>query len=550
MTMLCALTAALLAQSLQAPPNQQAPPPPGTATIRGHVFAADTGEPLRKAQVRIVANEIRENRLTTTDVNGAYEFTEVRPGRYTINATKGSYVSMSYGQARSTDAPKPLEILDRQTVERLDLSLPRGGVITGRIVDDFGEPMSDVQVSPQRYQFVQGRRTLMMSGRISLTNDLGEFRLFGIAPGQYYIEATWRQMNMTPNPGPAERLTFPPTFFPGTTDAAEAQRLTIGAGQEIRDLVMAIRPAKAARVTGTVTGADGKPMTPGMVMAMRTSGMGVDVAGNGPVRPDGTFAINALAAGEYTLRAQRNGMTADGPEFATATITVNGEDVSDVHLVATRPSAASGRIVVDPAAAQQLPKTITLALFPWSMGFGMMGPPPPPVRVADDYSFVMKAPPGVMRVSLGGFGPPPVGWSIRSIHINGVDVTDTGIEFKANEDISGVEVELTNKLTTVSGTVSSGGNLMKDYTVIVFAQDREKWTGMSRYIAIGRPDQDGRFKTGNLAPADYYAIAVDRIDAGQWTDPDFLESIRSRASTLSLMEGETKVVDLKLVSTR
>src|SRR5437868_1717828 len=82
------------------PANPNAPPAPGTSTLRGHVFAADTGQPLRKAQVRIMAMEIRENRLATTDAEGRYEFKEVRAGRYNVSASKGSYVGLSYGQQR------------------------------------------------------------------------------------------------------------------------------------------------------------------------------------------------------------------------------------------------------------------------------------------------------------------------------------------------------------------------------------------------------------------------------------------------------------------
>src|SRR6266404_8635685 len=84
--------------------QSQAPASPGTATLRGHVFAADTSQPLRKAQVRIFAGEIRENRMATTDEHGSYEFKEVRAGRYTISASKGNYVNASYGQQRPTDA--------------------------------------------------------------------------------------------------------------------------------------------------------------------------------------------------------------------------------------------------------------------------------------------------------------------------------------------------------------------------------------------------------------------------------------------------------------
>jgi len=220
-----------------------------------------------------------------------------------------------------------------------------------------------------------------------------------------------------------------------------------------------------------------------------------------------------------------------------------------VRLSASKPSTASGRVIVDPALVSQLPKTIALAFFPPTFS-GMPTPPPPPVSVgSDDLSFTLKAPPGVFRVSLGGFGPPPPGWAIKSVRVNGSDVTDAGIEFKANEDISGIEVELTNKIATVSGLVTTGGgDPVKDYTVIVFAQDKDKWSGNSRYQGIGRPDQDGRFKTQSLPPGDYYIIAVDHVDAGQWGDPDFLESIRSRSSTFSLMEGETKTVDVKLTT--
>jgi hypothetical protein len=85
--------------------------------------------------------------------------------------------------------------------------------------------------------------------------------------------------------------------------------------------------------------------------------------------------------------------------------------------------------------------------------------------------------------------------------------------------------------------------------VIVFAQEKEKWTANSRYIAISRPDQDGRFKTTSLPPGDYCAVAVDRVEPGQWTDPEFLESVRPRASMFSLMEAETKTLELKLTLT-
>jgi hypothetical protein len=532
------------------PGTSNAAPSPGTATLRGHVFGADTGQPLRKAQVRIVAGDIRENRMATTDTSGAYEFKDVRAGRYTISASKGSYVNVSYGQQRATDAPKPLEILENQTVERVDLMLPRGGVVTGRIVDEFGEPAPEIQVAAQRYQFFQGQRRLVPAGRQTSTNDIGEFRLFGIPPGQYYLSATWRSTNQMIGPdGPAVDVTaYAPMYFPGTVNAAEAERVTISEGQEIADLVMMLKPMKATRVTGTATSSDGTPMSPAMILVSQSSGVGFVMNTGGQVRPDGTFTINGLAPGDYTLRLQRMGAPGGDPETATATITATGEDIADLHMVGVKPSNAAGRIVVDPAAAQSLPNALVVSAFPAQAGGGLPAPPPPPARVAEDLTFTLKSAPGRMRLGLGGFGGPgPSGWTIRAVRVNGVDVTDAGVEFKPNEDISGLEVEVTNKLTTISGLVSDNrGDPARDYTAIVFAQDREKWTGNSRYQGIGRPDQDGRFKISGLPPGEYYVIAVDYVEPGRWGDPDYLELIRGRATALSLNDGETRTVDLRI----
>jgi protocatechuate 3,4-dioxygenase beta subunit len=162
----------------QAPQRDgQQPARPGTATLRGRVFAADSGQPLRKAHVRITSNgpgvtgQLPENRLATTDASGAYEFTELRAGRYNLNAQKGSFIGLSYGQQRPFEPGRPLEILDGQTIEKVDFSLPRGGVITGRILDEFNEPISDVQVSAMRAQNAGGTRRLMQAGRAGMTND-------------------------------------------------------------------------------------------------------------------------------------------------------------------------------------------------------------------------------------------------------------------------------------------------------------------------------------------------------------------------------------------
>lgn len=535
---------------LQPPPQQQQPVTPGTATIRGHVFAADTGQPLRKAQVRITANEIRESRTATTDAEGTYEFTEVRAGRYTVTASKGSYVTTSYGQQRPTDVAKPIEILDRQTVERLDLTLPRGSIVTGRILDEFGEPMPDILVAVQRFQFVQGRRQLISAGRTAQTNDLGEFRIFGVPPGQYYLTATWRNVVVPTagnNPNPMERIAFPMVYFPGTANAGEAQRITLRVGQELDDVVMTMHAVKAARVSGTVVDSEGKPFSPAMLMFASGSTAQITFISSAQVKPDGSFSITGLGPGEYSIRAQQMGPSQDGPQTASANLTLNGEDVSDVRMVAVGPSPAKGRVIFDPP-QQQIPAGLMFALAPVSF-IGIPAPPPPPARPGDDGSIEFKSPPGAMRVALGGFAPNTSGWTIRSVKVNGIDVTDSGIDFRPNAEISGLEIELTNTPSTLSGIVTDPrGAPSTQYTAVVFAQDKEKWTTATRYQGVGRPDQDGRFKISGLPAGDYYIVALDKFEPGQQNDPEFLESVRNSAKSFTLMDGETKTLDLKLTS--
>ena len=168
-----------------------------------------------------------------------------------------------------------------------------------------------------------------------------------------------------------------------------------------------------------------------------------------------------------------------------------------------------------------------------------------PAAVNDDLTFELKAAPGKMRIGLAG---PVTGWAVRAVRYRGADVTDSGIEFKANENFADIEVEITNRLTDVSGLVTNNrGIAQKDFSVVVFPQDRDKWTPNSRYVRTSRPDQDGRFKVNGLPPGAYYVVALDYLDtSGDWSEPDALERLLSKAATFSINEGETKTVDLKI----
>src|SRR4029078_7261635 len=132
----------------------------------------------------------------------------------------------------------------------------------------------------------------------------------------------------------------------------------------------------------------------------------------------------------------------------------------------------------------------------------------------------------------------PSGWVLKSVRVNGNDITDSGMEFKSGESTNGIEVTLTSQLTEVNGTVKDASQQVKDYTVVVFADEPQKWTlPNSRYITGSRPDQEGRFKIKNLPAGGYLAIAVDYLAQGEWNDPDVLERLKPKATRFSIAHG-------------
>lgn len=375
-----------------------------------------------------------------------------------------------------------------------------------------------------------------------MMNDIGEFCLFAIPPGQYYLSATLRSMG--PIADNDDRSGYAPTYFPGTANMAEAQKVTVGLGQIVSDINMALIQTRTSRVTGVAVDSQGRPMM-GTVMAVpRGDSVMMMFGPPGQIKPDGSFTIGGLAPGTYMVQTNGPG----GNESASAEVTVSGDDVNGIRLAAALPSTASGRVIVDPAAAQTLKSPmLRVTAQPLQFDNMMFGPNAGPVVVNDDLTFELKARPGKMRIVLAG---PITGWEVRAVRYRGVDVTDSGIEFRANEDVANIEVEITNRLSDVSGLVTnSRGTAVKDYSVVVFPQDRDKWTPNSRYMRTSRPDQDGRFKVNGLPPGAYYIVALDYLDtSGDWSDPEALDRLHSKATTLSINEGETKSVDLKITS--
>lgn len=521
-----------------AAPARDVPLATGTAIVRGKVIAAGSEKALAHVEVRAVSGALRVNKAVLTDANGRYEIADLPAGRFTITTNKTNYVRASYGQQRALGPGKPIEIANGQVVERIDLVLQHTGVIAGRITDEFGDPAPDVQVMPMRYQMINGERRLINAGTFSTANDLGEYRLFGLAPGTYFVSAVLRNFNMGDS---ADRSAYAPTFYPGTGNMAEAQKLTVAPGQTITGVNLTLQPIQAVRISGVALDIQGRPLIGAYVNVMQRVGM-MPMGGNGGmVKPDGSFSVGGVTPGEYTLRATPPGGGIE--EFAALDISVaGGGDITDVQLQLTKASTIRGRVVfeagdVKPPVASALRVT---AQHPNTFS-AMAGNTVP----KDDLTFEMKTSAGHVQIRTGISGTGA--WRMKRVLAAGLDVTDSGLEIPANATLEDVVIEMTSRHAELTGTVRDGaGDQIKDCVVVIFAQDPQRWTGQTRYYGTSRPDADGVFHM-RPTPGDYYVVAFEEFDnSAQFNDSDVLRQLIDRATKLSIADGDTTKLELTL----
>jgi hypothetical protein len=559
----------------------------GTGRIKGRLLTADTGAPVRRAQVRLSGTDVMP-KIATTDNEGAYEFRDLPAGRFTVTATKSGFVSVGYGQTRPFESGKPIDLAEGQVLDRADITMPKGSVIAGRILDEFGEPLTDASVSALRSTWSNGRRRLQATGRTALTNDLGQYRIYGLPPGEYYVSATLRGggvqemmvMEMEAvaavrtglaaagSGGEPPRSGYAPTYYPGTPNGAEAQRLSVALGQEAQNTDFALVPVRLARISGTVIGSDGRPLAGVMVNAVPRSSSVTNVLfpSGGTSRTDqsGNFTLNGVAPGEYTLNAQgaqtitssEGGRTMvftmrtmagggdGGSEFGSIPLSVAGDDLANVVIATSKGTSASGKVTYEGGSAPSRNTLRISAASPDAEGPMMLIGASSSVTAEGTFEIRGLAGPRLFRVT-----NMPAGWVLKAIRHNGTDITDEEVDVNPAQPITGLEVVLTTRTTEVSGTVKAGNDPATDYTVVIFSDDPAKWAvPMTRHIASARPSQTGRFEIKNLPAGSYYAVALEYIPQGDWNDPEVLDRLRTRAERFSLDEGEVKTLDLRLDS--
>ena len=220
----------------------------GTATLSGRVLAADTGKPLRRALVRASSAETPQGRSVSTDADGRWQLKNLPAGSYRVGVSKGGFVDIAYGQRRPFEAGKVLELAEAQTLDKLDVSLPRAGVVTGRVLDEFGEPLTGARVQPLRYRYVAGQRRLTpfaMGRHHRRHRTVPTPRTFAGRVFHFRADVEGLMFGQSD-----DRVGYGTTYFPAPPCRAK-RSASVAVGQETAQINIQMATSRVATISGT-----------------------------------------------------------------------------------------------------------------------------------------------------------------------------------------------------------------------------------------------------------------------------------------------------------
>jgi hypothetical protein len=534
-------------------------PIPGTGVIRGRVTRTD-GLPLARVTVStqapqsVLGRTVNAARSVQTDDDGRYEIGDLPAGEYRVAAAKLGYVTLRYGQREDSDQGVPVDLADSQTRTRIDIALPRYSNVTGRVVDEFGDPVEGAAVTLSQIKFQTGRKRLVsvsgMSGR--MTDDLGRYRIYAVPPGEYVVGATVGQV--VPFQPVSGVTGYATTYFPSTVNPREGQLVSVPRSQDVTAVDLVLVPTPTATISGRKVGSDGRPFGGALFLNPSQRSGAIVTPGTGArIYNDGRFEFPNVAPGDYVIQADEGKKSPDREgQFAWALVTVDGGDVPDVLLESTPGSTISGRVVFegDGPPVQSLsisPVRADADRAPLSNGSIVEA------EVRSDLRFFMMGVHGPRRITVPRA---PSGWMLKSVSAKGVDVTDVALPFGTSaQSLTDVQVVMTSQVTELSGAVVDiRGEPAVNYTLLVFPVDRDRWYPGSRFFRRAAPASSGNFSVRGLPPSDYFVAPVagwsvlkDGADA--WQDPEFLESIALRAARATLTEGGRVALSAKVIAT-
>ena len=608
MTAILLLSCLSLGGALDAPQvrDGRVPPPARPATISGVVVSdGDKAQPVRRAVVTLKGDGLKPNRGAITDDQGRFTIGNLPAGRFTLLVARGGYVTSAYGAKRPGRPGTAVAVTEGQRLDGLVLRLWRGAVIAGTLRDDTGAPVDGIAVSITAARTTGSPGMLTLSNTSVMTNDLGEYRVFGLEPGAYYVSATPAAAGTLPRIALAERdvdlafealrkrqalgaaaaaapppapaalpppFDYAPIYYPGTASAAQATAVTVAAGEERTGVDFSLLRVPTHLVEGVVTTADGRPAAGATVQVVAPRPPGAfatlgPLVFNATAGPDGVFRFMQVTPGDYQLVARAAAEAPPPPTpgiatpiptapqlWGTTDIAVNS-DVRGVALVVSPGLTLNGTLRFDGASPplKDLTRLRATVLPPY---LATLRPGSsiqtiafvPSVTIKPDGTFqIASMPPGAFRFNLVGPELDASPWRLQSATIGDRDLLDHDFQVAAGGGASTLVVTLTDRAAELQGTLrTASGAPASDVVVIAFSADRKYWGANARRVKAARPAADGAFSIKGLPPGDYLLAAVTDVDQDEWQAVEFLDKLTSAAIKISIADGEKKIQDLRI----
>lgn len=529
---------------------QTVPVPPATkGSLEGTVIRAATNEPISEVTVLLITAVRETGREPTfsakTDSSGRFIFAGLDPGDYRLGATASGYVRTEYGQRGSVGRGTPLHLDANQNLKNIVLPMTPTGTVSGRIRDEKGQPVAGVPVQLLSYSYDEsGQRQLRPAGRDETTDDRGEFRLFFVTPGRYYLQAgrtAIGQLGRAPNQMPEA---FPSVLHPGVTDLRQATVIDVRAGEEQGGMDLTLRRQRLYRIQGVVLDSTTGGAPPGTSLPIRlryhnvVNGVAPDVGtttdGRGTYQ-EGAFDFRGVPPGSYMLTAVQEGRTGYLP------VEVTDRDVAGLVLRLSPAATLTGRWrSEDPAATAdafaQLRPAVRGFLGAVSAAFSTRRP---------DGTFIFNnVLPGEYHLVVTGL---PTGFYVREARIGFIDALREPIRLEAGATVA-VEIAVTAGAASVSGIVrDSSQNAFPGARVIVAP---ERLRDRPELFRDAVADQNGRFNLSSIPPGDYRLFAWESIEPFAWLDPQTLKQGESRSTFIRLSEMARETVEVPVIPSR
>ncbi len=493
----------------------QTPDSAKSARLEGHVLNL-TGEPLRKVTLRLGNDALfAGNVAAMTDDKGKFTFEDVPPGRYAMTAERTGFLTQHYGASSYNSPGTPLTLKPGQDLKDLLILMTPQGVITGKVTNQDGEPMPNMQVAVSRFAYVHAKRQLQVVDRAG-ADDRGSYRVAGLAPGRYYVDVSNSAINRN---SPEIDVN---TYYPSEEDPARARPVDVAPGAEIRGIDIKLRRERAYSVRGTVAG----QVNNLLLMMMPKEGAGT--GGSARPGPDGAFEFVGLPPGTYIIRTN----AAAPMLFGAVEVTIANSVVDGVRITPTPSVQISGTVKLE---GGNLKTRLLVALSEAENADARQLSQQTQVK-EDGTSALRGMAPSKYFVNV--LGKPP-GTYIKSIRRGKQDSTHAPLDLTDGD--GALEIVLSSNVSDVAGLVkNSKGDPARGVTVTL-------WPKKPGELESTTTDQNGEFQLADLAPGEYYAAAWEEVEDGILYDAEFRSRFQSQAKEVTLAEGAHASTDLELI---